>query len=177
MKGPSEASDADKIQEPRAHAAPVTLSSVDIDRWVGREVAVSPWRAVTQPMIDTFAEVIDDAQWIHVDVARARAESAYGGTIAHGFLTLALFTALLESCVATDGWRTGINYGFDRLRFTGPVPAGARVRGRFTLHAIDRLPAKGAQTEGVQLHWDVIVEVEGAEQPAIVARWLTRRHV
>lgn len=162
----------------KIHEEPLVILDRDnVASHVGREVAVSPWLPVTQAMIDAFADITGDRQWIHVDVARATAESPFGGTIAHGFLTMSLVATLAESCIGWSGFRTGINYGFDRLRFTGPVRAGARIRGRFTLASLEPLPAKGGQTEGVQTLWSVVVEVEGETRPAIVAEWLGRRHV
>jgi len=140
---------------------------------VGQEVGVSGWLAVDQSMIDAFAELTDDHQFIHVDPERARAETGFGGTIAHGFLTLALLPAMARTGrPAIAGVRMGLNYGFDRIRFLTPVPAGARLRGRFFLAALEER-ARGEVT----LAWDVTVEIEGAERPALVARWLSRQYV
>ncbi len=130
---------------------------------------VSRWLAVDQARIDAFAEVIEDHQFIHVDPERS-AQTRFKGTIAHGFLTLSLLSAMAYDAIPlTDA--LSVNYGFDRIRFLSPVPAGARVRGRFTLAEVEeRVP--GERT----LHWDVSVEVEGAPRPALVARWLSRRY-
>jgi len=111
--------------------------------WVGKEVAVSDWEAITQERIDRFAEVTGDRQWVHVDVERARRESPYGGTIAHGFLTLSLLPLMLESSLRIDGLRMAVNYGLDRLRFTAPVPAGSRIRGRFVLASLTEVETVG----------------------------------
>jgi acyl dehydratase len=138
---------------------------------VGKEVVVSDWLEVTQERIDRFAEAIDDRQWIHVDRKRAVAESPFGTTIAHGFLTLSLLSALLGESLKFAHVRMGVNYGLNRVRFTAPVPAGAKVRGRFTLQAIEDIP-----DNGVQMTWGVIVERDGGDKPCLVAEWLTRRY-
>src|SRR5687768_14020229 len=131
----------------------------DLEGRVGQEVAVSPWLEVTQERIDTFAKAVDDFQWIHVDPARA-AKSPFGGTIAHGFLTLSLLSRLSEMTFSFSDRRMGINYGLNRVRFTAPVPAGARVRARFTLAKYEPLEDKG-----VQVTWSVTVETEGSDKP------------
>ena len=147
-----------------------TILSVDHLRGrVGDEVAVSDWFEVTQAHIDEFAEATGDRQWIHVDPERAARESPYGRTVAHGFLTLSLLAHLYQETVTVTGLRMGINYGFNRVRFTGPVPSGARIRAHFRLAALDEIP------NGVQMTWDVTVECEGAEKPVLVAEWLNRR--
>jgi|ERR1700674_489679 len=138
---------------------------------VGKEVVVSDWLEVTQERIDHFAEATSDRQWIHVERQRAVAESPFGTTIAHGFLTLSLLSALLGESLKFAQVRMGVNYGLDRVRFTAPVPAGAKVRGRFTLQAIEDIP-----DHGVQMTWAVIVEREGSDKPCLVAQWLTRRY-
>jgi acyl dehydratase len=150
--------------------AKVILHLADLPQWVGREVAVSDWLVITQARIDKFAEAAGDFQWIHVDVERAAAETPYGGTIAHGFLTLSVLSQLLGDTIEFDGRRIGINYGVNRLRFTGPVPAGSRVRARFQLGAVE--PIEG----GVQTAWHVTVEREGQDKPALVTEWLIRHY-
>ena len=137
---------------------------------VGQEVGVSPWFEVAQARIDQFASAIVDPQWIHIDPERARRESPYGGTIAHGFLTLSLLSHLLESADDVSRMKMGVNYGLNRVRFTGAVPAGSRVRGRFVLASLERI--KG----GSQLTWTVTVEREGSDKPACVAEWVTRQY-
>lgn len=149
---------------------PVTLHIGELDRVVGQEVAVSDWLTITQARIDKFAEAAGDFQWIHVDAGRAATESPYGGTIAHGFLTLSVLSQLLGETIAFDGRRMGINYGVNKLRFTGPVPAGSRVRARFRLGAVE--PVEG----GVQTAWHVTVEREGEAKPALVTEWLIRHY-
>lgn len=137
---------------------------------LGQEVALSGWFEVTQERISEFAQASGDFQWIHVDVARAEKESVYGGTIAHGFLTLSLLPCLLLESIEMRGVRMGVNYGLNRVRFTGPVPSGSRVRARFVLAALDDIK------DGVQLTWSVSVEREGEDKPVLVAEWLTRRY-
>jgi acyl dehydratase len=137
---------------------------------VGQEVGVSPWVEVDQARIDTFAKAIDDFQWIHVDPERAKG-SPFGGAIAHGFLTLSLLSHLSERTFSFSDRRMGVNYGLNRVRFTSPVPAGARVRARFTLAKFEPVEA-----DGVQVTWNVTVEIEGKEKPALVAEWIGRHY-
>jgi acyl dehydratase len=137
---------------------------------IGQEVAVSPWLEITQERIDRFAEATEDRQWIHIDMERARRESPFKGTVAHGFLTASMLSRLLGSSIRFASAKMGVNYGFNRLRFTDPVPAGSRVRGRFTLKALEEIEG------GVQTTWDVVIEREGSDKPCLVAEWITRRH-
>ncbi len=140
---------------------------------IGREMGVSRWFTVDQALIDAYAEISQDHQFIHTDPARAAAETPFGGTIAHGFLTVALLSAMAyDAQPPIAGAGMSINYGFDRLRFLAPVPAGARLRGRFTLAALEERRAGE-----VTLHWDVTVEIEGQQRPALVARWIGRRYL
>ncbi|MGH8668661.1 MAG: MaoC family dehydratase [Burkholderiales bacterium] len=136
---------------------------------VGEEVGVSPWVEVSQERIDTFARAIHDFQWIHVDPARAK-DSPFGGTIAHGFLTLSLLSHLSERTFSFADRRMGVNYGLNRVRFTSPVPSGARVRARFTLAKYEPLDG------GVQVTWNTVVEIDGAPKPALVAEWIGRHY-
>jgi len=142
----------------------------DLQQRVGEEVAVSPWIEITQERIDTFAKAIDDFQWIHVDRERARS-SPYGGTIAHGFLTLSLLSHLSERTFAFSDRKMGVNYGLNRVRFTSPVPSGARVRARFTLAKYEAI-----EGSGVQVTWNTVVEIEGEDKPALVAEWIGRHY-
>jgi acyl dehydratase len=135
---------------------------------VGREIAVSEWITIDQARIDAFADATLDRQWIHVDRERA-ARGPFGTTIAHGFLTLSLLPAFFESAFEVAEERMDINYGLNRVRFTAPVPAGSRVRGRFKL--LSHEPVDG----GVQLVVEVTVEREGGERPVCVAESVTRR--
>jgi acyl dehydratase len=142
----------------------------ELEHRVGEEVGVSPWVDITQERIDTFARAIEDFQWIHVDPARARV-SPFGGTIAHGFLTLSLLSHLSEMTFSFSDRRMGINYGLNRVRFTSPVPVGSRVRARFTLQKFEKI-----EDNGVQVTWTAVIEREGAEKPALIAEWLGRHY-
>ncbi|MGY6708809.1 MAG: MaoC family dehydratase [Rhizobiaceae bacterium] len=148
------------------------LKPVSVDKMmssIGQEVGVSPWREVTQDMIDKFADATDDHQFIHVDPVRAAAETPFGGTIAHGFLSLSLLSAMAyETIPPLEGAEMGINYGFDRLRFVSPVKCGARVRASFKLVSANVRPSGW-----VQIQHDVTIEIEGERKPAITAQWLT----
>ena len=147
----------------------------DLRDKVGQEVVVSEWLEVSQARIDAFAECTEDRQWIHIDPERARRESPFGGSVAHGFLTLSLLSKLLTESIRFATARMGMNYGFNRVRFTAPVPAGSRVRGRFVLAKLEDIEG-GAQMTGVQMTWLVTIEREGADKPCLVAEWLTRRY-
>mgnify|MGYP003576953330 CR=1 FL=1 len=136
--------------------------------YTGKEVGISDWLEVTQERIDQFAEATEDRQWIHLDRERAERESPFKTTIAHGFLTLSLLSAIARTAISVGGVRMGINYGLNRVRFVSPVPAGAHIRGRFTLATVDEI--KG----GVQSTWNVTVECEGSDKPCCVAEWLVR---
>jgi acyl dehydratase len=142
----------------------------ELESRVGEEVAVSPWVEITQERIDTFARAIDDFQWIHVDPQRAQ-QSPFGGTIAHGFLTLSLLSHLSERTFSFSDRRMGINYGLNRVRFTSPVPVGSRVRARFTLLKYEKI-----EGDGVQVTWNATIEIDGATKPALVAEWLGRHY-
>ncbi len=136
---------------------------------LGQELAVSDWLDVTQERIDRFAEATEDRQWIHVDAARAARELPSKTTIAHGFLTLSLVSAMARSALAFPGLRMAINYGVNRVRFVTPVPAGSRIRGRFAPLAVEDVEG------GLQVAWKVVVEREnGEDKPCCVAEWLVR---
>lgn len=140
----------------------------DVRAAVGTEVGCSQWRTVTQEMINQFADATDDHQFIHVDPERAK-ETPFGGTIAHGFLTLSLLSTLAqESLPVLQGVTMGINYGFDHVRFMTPVKTGARVRARFKLAEADIRPSGR-----IVFHYDVTLEIENSLKPALTARWLT----
>jgi acyl dehydratase len=149
-------------------SAPLSLR--DLEHRVGEEIAVSPWVGVSQERIDLFARAIDDYQWIHVDRERAKA-SPFGGTIAHGFLTLSLLSRLAEMTFSVADRKMGVNYGLNRVRFTSPVPAGSKVRARFVLAKFEKLEANG-----VQVTWNVTVEREDGAKPVLVAEWLGRHY-
>lgn len=134
----------------------------DMVALVGTEIGVSDWVTVDQPMINAFAEVTADHQWIHVDVARAAREMPDGKTIAHGYLILALIPRLINSLYEVRNRKRSINYGLDRVRFIAPVPVGSRVRLRTHLKGAD--PIKG----GYRLRFGNAFEIEGADRPAAV---------
>jgi acyl dehydratase len=135
---------------------------------VGHEVGVSSWHVVDQKRIDVYADVIEDHQFIHVDPERARKETTFGATIAHGFLTMSLMSIMsYEVMPVIEGTTMGVNYGFDRLRFLSPVRSGSRVRGRFTLtEATLRKPKELLSRTSVS------VEIEGEQKPALAADWI-----
>jgi acyl dehydratase len=135
---------------------------------VGHEVGVSSWHLVDQKRIDVYADVIEDHQFIHIDPARAKLETAFGTTIAHGFLTMSLMSIMsYEVMPVIEGTTMGVNYGFDKLRFISPVRSGSRVRGRFTL-----AEAKLRKPKELQSRTSVSVEIEGEDKPALVADWI-----
>jgi acyl dehydratase len=135
---------------------------------IGTEVGVSDWITVDQAMIDDFAKTTRDDQWIHIDPERAAKDAPFGGTIAHGFLTLSLASRFAYDCFGMlPGQEMGINYGMNKLRFLMPVRAGSRLRGRFTLQDVR------ARSETELLRTNILtVEIEGQETPALVAEWL-----
>ncbi|CAN7455034.1 MaoC family dehydratase [Neorhizobium sp. LjRoot104] len=145
------------------------ISLTEVEGLVGTEVGVSDWLTVDQPMIDLFAKATHDHQFIHVDPERALAESPFGGTIAHGFLTLSLLSAMNFDCVPRIREQTmGINYGFDRIRFMSPVRSGSRIRGHFTL-AETRFRGAGM----LMTTYDISIEIENEKKPALTAIWIT----
>ena len=146
------------------------LTIRSLESRVGQEVALSPWMEITQQRIDTFARAIDDFQWIHVDRERAK-KSPFGGTIAHGFLTLSILSHLSEQTFSFSDRKMGVNYGLNRVRFTSPVPSGSRVRARFTLAKFEKI-----EGNGVQVTWSTTVEIEGKDKPALVAEWIGRHY-
>ena len=140
----------------------------DMKEHIGEEFGVSEWVSVTQEMIDKFADATGDHQWIHVDVERAKNEMPGGKTIAHGFLTLSLVPRLAATIWKVENRTRGVNYGLNKLRFTAPVPEGARVR-----LAQKLLNAEDVKNDGVQLTFEHKIEVEGSERPALVAEGLS----
>lgn len=139
----------------------------DFRSLIGQEIAVSDWVTVTQERINRFADATGDHQWIHVDTERART-SPFKSTIAHGFLTLSLIPLLSQECVRMPSVKMGVNYGLNKVRFPSPVPAGARLRGRFAVKAVEEIPG------GIQLTMLATVEIEGADKPAAVAEMIAR---
>jgi acyl dehydratase len=147
-----------------------THSLDELTALVGSEIGVSRWFDMPQSRIDTFADATDDHQWIHVDPQRAVRESPFHGTVAHGFLTLSLLPAMLESVLRMRDVKLAVNYGLNKVRFPAPVPAGGRVRGRVALAAIEQ------ERSGIQLSFGVTVECEGQGKPVCVAEFLIRRY-
>ena len=144
------------------------LSFAAYQDMVGKEVGVSSWHLVDQRRIDDFADVIEDHQFIHIDPERARRETPYGTSVAHGFLTMSLMSIMsYEVMPVIEGTTMGVNYGFDRLRFISPVRAGSRVRGRFVL-----AEAKLRKPKELQSRTNVTVEIEGEDKPALIAEAL-----
>ncbi|MCG6859264.1 MAG: MaoC family dehydratase [Salaquimonas sp.] len=145
-----------------------TLPVDELKRLAGTFTATSSWATVSQDMIDTFAQATGDNQFIHVDPARAKAETPFGGTIAHGFLTLSLLSSMAYEVLPVPmGVLMGINYGFDKIRFLSPVPAGSKVRANFSLVECEqRKPGE------LLSRYEVAVEIEGIDSPALVADWL-----
>ena len=144
---------------------PITLQAYQ--GLVGKEIGVSSWHLIDQPRIDTYADVTEDHQFIHVDPEKAKA-TAFGTTIAHGFLTMSMLSVMsYEVMPAIAGTTMGVNYGFDKLRFISPVRSGKRIRGRFVL-----AEARLRKPNELQSRTNVTVEIEGEDKPALVADWL-----
>jgi len=144
----------------------------ELQTLVGEEIGASDWFEVTQSRINAFADATEDHQWIHLDTERARTDSPFGSTIAHGFLSLSLLPHLAAQAYRVQGdFKMGINYGLNRLRFVSPVPSGSRVRARFTLQSVEDVPG------GSQLTLVATVEIEGGQKPALVAEWLVHYYV
>jgi acyl dehydratase len=149
---------------------PIALTVAALKARVGSEVGCALWLTISQEMIDTFADLTTDHQYIHVNQSRALTETSYGGTIAHGFLTLSMLTQMLISSVPTiEGASTSINYGFDKIRFLSPVRSGCAIRGRFRLAAVDeRMPNE------LTVRYEATMEIRDNDRPALFADWLVR---
>lgn len=161
---------------------PATISSLEIPMlpvvvetplslkgFVGREIAVTDWLMMTQERIDRFAEATEDRQWIHVDGERAKRESPYGSTIAHGFLTLSLLSHFMKQAIQfRSGVRLAVNYGLNRVRFPAPVHAGSNIRARIGLVNLKEFP------EGLQAVFNVAIDAENSDKPCCVAEWVVR---
>lgn len=145
-------------------------SLAEVLGFVGQTLQSTGWVTVTQEAMNLFADATGDHQWIHVDEARAKA-GPFGGTIAHGFLTLSLLPQFLESAFAIAGSGMGVNYGLNKVRFTAPVPAGSRLRAVLTLLACEQV-----ENGGIQMEWQVTVLREGQERPVCVAESVVRRY-
>lgn len=148
-----------------------TIASLaELPALVGQEVAVSDWLTITQEQVNQFAEATGDHQWIHVDVEKAKA-GPFGAPIAHGFLTLSLIPKFFESSMRIEKTSMGVNYGLNKVRFTGPVPVGSRLRAAMTLLACEPI-----DNGGVQMTWTVKIQREGVDKPVCVAESVSRRY-
>ncbi|MBV8848245.1 MAG: MaoC family dehydratase [Methylobacteriaceae bacterium] len=144
------------------------IDAADLESFVGQEIGVSDWALIDQDRIDAFAEVTFDPYFIHIDPERAKRETPFGSTIAHGFLTLSMLSVMAYDALPDIVGRTmGLNYGFDKIRFISPVPAASRIRGRFTISDVTRKPGQAV------VRYAVSVEIEGKDKPALAAEWLT----
>ena len=144
----------------------------EISSYIGSVTGVSDWILMDQERINVFADVTEDHQFIHIDPEAAKA-TPFGGTIAHGFLTLSMLSRFAANCVlVTDGIKMGVNYGFDKVRFMNPVKSGKRIRGQFTL-----MSAENKVSGQWSFKYAVKVEIEGEEKPALVAEWLTMQFI
>lgn len=150
----------------------ITINTVaELRSWVGKEVAVGRWITVTQEMIDKFAEASGDYQWIHVDVERCKKESPFKTTIAHGNLTFCLLSSIGRNAdVDLPPSKMSVNYGSNKIRYTGIVPVGSKVRGRYKL-----LDVKDVDEKTVLVSWGVTGEIEGGAKPVLIAETLSRR--
>ncbi|WP_324275464.1 MaoC family dehydratase [Blastococcus brunescens] len=152
--------------------AQTTVEGIEgVQGLVGQHLGHSDWVEITQERVNLFAEATGDHQWIHVDVDRATKESPFGGPIAHGYLTLSLLPMLVPQIVEITGFRMGVNYGTEKVRFPAPVPVGSRVRASAVMD--EAKPIDG----GVQMLVTVTIEIEGGSKPAMVATSVTRRYL
>ena len=150
----------------------VAIRTVDeLKTWIGKEIAVGKWITVTQDLIDKFAEASGDYQWIHVDVERCAKESPFRKTIAHGNLSFCQLSSITRNAdVELPPTKMGINYGVNKIRYTGIVPVGSKIRGRYKL-----LDIKDVDDKTILLTWGVTGELEGREKPILIAESLSRR--
>ena len=150
----------------------VVIRTVDeLKGWIGKEVAVGRWITVTQDMINTFAEASGDYQWIHVDVERCAKESPFKKTIAHGNLTFCLLSSIARNAdVELPPSKMGINYGVNKIRYTGVVPVDSKIRGRYKL-----VDVKDIDEKTILITWGVTGEIEGGSKPVLIAETLSRR--
>jgi acyl dehydratase len=149
---------------------PVVLEDVRaLKEFVGREIGVTEWLSLTQKRIDQFAEATEDRQWIHLDRERARRESPYGTTIAHGFLTLSLVSYFVREAIEIRrGVRMAVNYGLNRVRFPSPVRSDSKIRARIAVLTLKEL------SDAVEVTFEVTVESEDSDKPCCVAEWVVR---
>ena len=145
----------------------------DLAGQIGKEIGLSDWIRLDQSRLDQFADVTEDHQFIHLDAERAAKETPFGGTIAHGFLSLSMLSRMaMDIAFTLEGMAMGINYGFDKVRFLTPVRSGKNIRGRFVLEdAVEKSPGQW------MLRFGITVEIEGEDRPALIAQWLTMQVV
>ncbi|WP_138757856.1 MaoC family dehydratase [Modestobacter altitudinis] len=147
-----------------------TTTLAELPSLKGQELGTSDWYEVTQEAVNLFADATGDHQWIHVDVERAKAESPFGGPIAHGYLTLSLLVPLVSQTYTVTDQKMGVNYGLNKVRFPAPVPVGSKVRARVTLKEVDEVAG------GLQIVFAVTIEREGGDKPVCIAEWVTRAY-
>ncbi|HPG01877.1 MAG TPA: MaoC family dehydratase [Rhodoblastus sp.] len=144
-------------------------SLAEIEASVGKEVGLSRWFTIDQALITAFGKLTQDEYFIHMDPVRAAKETPFGGSIAHGFLTLSMLSAMAyDALPEVEGRTMGMNYGFDKIRFLSPVPAGSKVRGHFVISAVEK-----KSPQQVVVRYGISVEIEGKPKPALAAEWLT----
>lgn len=147
-----------------------TITASELEANLGKEIGLSRWFLIDQDRINQFADVTEDQQFIHVDPLKAK-DTPFDGTIAHGFLTLSMLSAMADDAVpVVEGLKHSVNYGFDRIRFISPVRANSRIRGRFDLIKFESTAGQVTQTV------NVTVEIEGSDKPALVAEWISRHY-
>jgi acyl dehydratase len=151
-------------------SARIINGSAELKALVGEHLGYSPWMEISQERVNQFADATGDHQWIHIDVERAKKESPFGGPIAHGYLTLSLGPVLMPQVVLTTGFKMGVNYGCNKVRFMSPVPVGANVRLGVKLLQVDDIAG------GVQQTFEFTFEVEGAAKPSCVAEVIFRSY-
>jgi acyl dehydratase len=163
---------ANVVEREGSSMAETTVSGVEgVQGLVGQHLGHSEWVTITQEQVNQFADATGDHQWIHVDPERAKKDSPFGGPIAHGYLTLSLLPMLMPQIVEITGFRMGVNYGTEKVRFPSPVPVGSRVRAGATLDSVT--PFDG----GITMVVTVTVEIEGGTKPAMVATTVSRRYL
>lgn len=148
----------------------IIASIEELKGLVGQELAVTDWFTIEQERVELFADATGDHQWIHLDAERSRRESPYGGTIAHGFLTLSLLPMMMEGAVSMPAPKLAVNYGLNKVRFPAPVPVGSRIRGRMMLLEVEDIDG------GTQIVWKVTMEREGSYKPVCIAESIVRRY-
>ena len=147
-----------------------TTTIAELPSLKGQELGTSDWIEITQERVNTFADATGDHQWIHVDVERAKAESPFGGPIAHGYLTLSLIIPMYSEVLVVSDAKMGVNYGLNKVRFPAPVPVGSKVRALVTLKDVEEVAG------GLQNTFAVTIEREGGDKPVCIAEWVTRAY-